>query len=459
MKSFPVFLIFYCCAGLVSAQQFSFKVITKGFSETDIVYLKKYQGKEEIIVDSVRGNQNTHFKVNSAHPVIGLYFITASKNESAEFIINPAEKIIVEIEKNSLKSGALSITGSVENEAYEKFVAAYLAYDSSFYRNAAAKFDEFDAKFISKHKAKSENLMKVQQDLNDFVTKLEKEYTNTYTANTLSALVNLPVLSSTNAYDNYPAFLFRHFWDNAELNSPELLNHFLLNEQLKNYFRHFVPKNQDSIKVAIDVLQSKASGNAEILNYINSFLLRNFLKSNAEDLALYVNSKNSESCNLNLSPAEMKKFETLKSLSIGSIVPEVLLPDVSNKKISLKELAEKNKATIVLFWSSHCGKCRAELPFIQQLYNKYHNSGLEVYAINLDENKFNWRDAIKEFNLDWINVTDEGKLADSKVLEQFNIQHTPSVFILDSSTTILAKEIYGKALQKKIELLLDVNVK
>ncbi|MBX2908653.1 MAG: AhpC/TSA family protein [Chitinophagales bacterium] len=445
-----------CLIGFVVnsiAQTFSLSVTTKGFSDSDIVYIKKYHGRDEITIDSIQGNRSTSTPLSS----FGLYFIFYEKNASAEFIFSK-ENLKLEVSKNALKAGKITLTNSKENSAYERFVNCYLLYDSAFYKHCNYRPNEFEPNFIAKVTQKSNSLSIIRKSFNDSIERISKQYPNTFTTNILCKATKLPTMN--NNYDYYPAFLFRHFWDSIPLNDETILNHFLLNEQLKNYFRNFVPKNEDSLKVAIDIVQEKAKENAAVLSYVNSFLLRNFLKSNAEDLALYVNkNSNTEACELNLSEAEKKKFERLKSLSVGQNVPEILLPNIENNKTSLTKSVTANKATILLFWSSHCGKCRVELPQIQALYQKYKTQGLEVFAVNIDENKFNWRDAVNEFKLDWTNVTDEGKIADSKVLEQFNIQHTPSLFLIAQNGKIFAKEIYDKALEKNVQMLLSSSNK
>lgn len=455
MRVFAVLFWLVCCIVNAKAQAFTLSVITSGFSNSDVVYLKKYHGREETTIDSIQGNRNAMFQLSS----FGLYFVSYEKSASAEFIFS-RENLKAEVSKDALTAGKITLSNSKENNAYEKFVNCYLSYDSAFYKHCSFKLNEFNPNFIVEATEKSNSLLSIQKAFHDSVRVVKKLYPNTFAANILCAVASLPTMPKNQGYDYYPAFLFRHFWDSIPLNDETILNHFLLNEQLKNYFRHFVPKNKDSLKVAIDIVQGKAKENVAILSYVNSFLLRNFLKSNAEDLVLYVNrNSNTEACELNLSEGEKKKFERLKSLSVGQNVPEILLPNIENNKTSLTKSVTANKATILLFWSSHCGKCRAELPQLQALYKNYKTQGLEVFAVNIDENKFNWRNAVSEFKLDWINVTDEGKIADSKVLEQFNIQHTPSLFLIAKNGKIFSKEIYGKVLEKNVQMLLSPSNK
>lgn len=456
MKQLAIFLfLLNCCALTVSAQQFSFKVITKGFTDGEKLYLSKYHGREEILIDSVSGSGQKEFKIKTPLPIRGLYLVHASKNALAELIISPDEELIVEVDKAQLSQGKITIHNSAENNAYADFAESYFKYDMVFNVLASERYGEFDAKYITKLKSRTTKMAEAQLEfyLNLGVT--QRIYPRSYVTDVLMPLVDVPVIVNedySDKYDNYHAFLFHHFWDNAKLDDEEVLNHFLLNEMLKNYFRHFVPKNPDSLKVAIDYVLDKSAGNEKVQAHMRAFLLRSFMNSNADDLTAYIMNKgDGETCGLNLSPEELKKLEAIKSLDIGMVAPNVSLPDVNQQKITLSEVYGANKLTAVVFWTAHCSACKAELPQLKQLYEQYKQQGFQVYAINLDENKFNWRDALDKYQFAWVNVTDDVPLKDSKVLPQFNVSRTPTVYLLNNKGLILCKNKFGDSLREEVE--------
>ena len=441
----------------VLGQQFSFNVETQGFKPDEIVYLKKYQGVREVPIDSTRGSGKTEFTIDASQEVSGLYFISTSGSEIAEFLVNEEEvEFGVSVRKENLKKGKLSVLNSKENDAYEKFVGFYLNYEQAFYALASEHFDSFDPKLLSGIEYQSKSMEAAQQTFNDRLEKLALEYPNTFTAEVLCPLASVPIRNKDQRleYETYPSFLNKYFWSEANLSDKRLLNHFLLNESLKNYFRFFVPKREEEIKKAIDLLNAASEKSKEVNNHIKSFLLRNFLNANANTLSSYVNRLSDDgSCSLNLTDEQFKKLASLEVVvDSGVSVPEVILPNRDQINVNLSDVYSEATVTLVLFWSANCIHCREEIPSIVKVYNEFKPQNLEVYAINLDENKFDFRDYLDEFATPWINVTDIGPIKESGIVRSFNIQKTPSLFIVNQHGVVIGRNIFGNSL---IEFLQD----
>jgi thiol-disulfide isomerase/thioredoxin len=420
------------------------------------VYLKKYHGRDEILMDSIGGSGVFSFRISSELPLAGLYLISSSKSEVAELMIDPKEKgLRVTIDKAGLKNGTISISGSLENEAYSDFVRFYLDYEQGFYELAQLPFDKYDPKLVSKLQSQSLDMEDRQAAFNEVLETLIEKYPNTFTANVLCPLAQRPIRNSDQLsnYDTYLAFLKDGYWNGSLLSDDRLLNHFLLNECMKNYFRYFVPKSEAAIKEAIDILLSASERSESVSAHVRSFLLRNFLNSNATELSLYVNQKaGSDLCQLNLTNEELAKLESMNArIDTGSTVPNVVLSGLDNALYPLQTVYEQNKVTVILFWSANCVHCVEEMPVLSDIYGSFRERGMGIYSINLDENKFPWRDFLAENPSPWVNVTDTGPLHKSTLINQFGIHRTPSSFVIDSAGRILAKNLFGDALRDFLE--------
>src|SRR5688572_14714425 len=65
--------------------------------------------------------------------------------------------------------------------------------------------------------------------------------------------------------------------------------------------------------------------------------------------------------------------------------PELVLPANTGQRIDLRDLA--GKVVIVDFWASWCEPCKDELPVLDALYREHRTRGLEVLAVNIDEQR------------------------------------------------------------------------
>ena len=143
------------------------------------------------------------------------------------------------------------------------------------------------------------------------------------------------------------------------------------------------------------------------------------------------------------------KLKKIKSVSVGSIAPEIILDDINGNPISLSSL--RGRYVLLDFWAAWCRPCREENPNILENYNRFKDQGFEVYQVSLDRNKEDWLRGIEQDNLPWINVSDL-KYYQSDAAVLYNINKIPSAFLLDPNGTIIAKniELRGINLTKKL---------
>jgi len=67
---------------------------------------------------------------------------------------------------------------------------------------------------------------------------------------------------------------------------------------------------------------------------------------------------------------------------IGQAAPDFALPAVDADNVRLSEYL--GQPVIVLFWSSRCAVCAAQLSRLDRLYDTYRSSGLMVLAVSVD---------------------------------------------------------------------------
>ncbi len=141
-----------------------------------------------------------------------------------------------------------------------------------------------------------------------------------------------------------------------------------------------------------------------------------------------------------------------KRIDIGSAAENFSAPTPDGKKLSLKE--SMGKVTIIDFWASWCKPCRMENPNVVRVYNKYHNKGLNIIGVSLDKKQESWTKAIADDNLNWNHVSNLQFWQDP-IARAYGVRSIPATFILDENGNVIAKNLRGAALEKKISELLD----
>lgn len=143
---------------------------------------------------------------------------------------------------------------------------------------------------------------------------------------------------------------------------------------------------------------------------------------------------------------EMKQqAELLSTLSVGVEAPdfEVFTPEGGKVRLS----SFRGKPLILDFWASWCAPCRKETVYIRQIYEKYHDKGLEVFSVSFDDKKAPWLKAIKDDKMTWkhgCQLLRGGK--NTPVGKLYGIDGIPAIWVISPEGIILAEGLREQAL-------------
>ena len=142
-------------------------------------------------------------------------------------------------------------------------------------------------------------------------------------------------------------------------------------------------------------------------------------------------------------------LEIAKRTGLGQIAMDFTQNDTSGVPVKLSSM--RGRYLLIDFWASWCGPCRAENPNLVKVYNKYKGKNFHILGVSLDRpgQKDRWMKAIYDDKLEWTQVSDL-QFWNNEVAKQYGIQAIPQNLLLDPEGKIIAKNIRGEELEKKV---------
>lgn len=150
--------------------------------------------------------------------------------------------------------------------------------------------------------------------------------------------------------------------------------------------------------------------------------------------------------------AGTEKFEELqllaakaKKLAVGEPYIDAEFLNQKGEKVMLSSLMPKDKYVMLEFWASWCGPCRAEIPHLVKVHNKYKD--FEIISISVDDKDSEWQKAMKEEGMVWKQLRNPEGMKGG-VIEKYNITGVPTCIILDKEGKFYKTNMRGAYLDE-----------
>ncbi len=227
-----------------------------------------------------------------------------------------------------------------------------------------------------------------------------------------------------------------------------------LAKQYISYYRDrvlYIMQNSHSLTV-IPVLYQKVGENLDLFSQSTDALHFNSMVDSLK--TVYPDSKYVKA--LEEEAKLRSSYLNLQSMVANSTAtgfPDIKLPDVNGNKVALSSL--ESKVVILYFWTADAADQKMlNLETIKPIYEKYHDRGLDIYAVSLDVDKSVWASAVRNQKLEWTNVCD-GLGASCPAVTLYNVPSVPFIYIIKDGDIVLDANISDDAtLRKYLESVL-----
>ena len=147
-----------------------------------------------------------------------------------------------------------------------------------------------------------------------------------------------------------------------------------------------------------------------------------------------------------------KKLALIKRREVGEKAMDFTQTDMLGQPVQFSQYS-KGKYVLLDFWASWCGPCRAENPNVLKAYNRFKGKNFDVLGVSLDSDSSRWKQAVAKDGMPWMQVADL-KGWKNEVARQYGIEAIPFNFLVDTNGVIIAKDLRGGALEKKLATVL-----
>lgn len=433
--------------------QLDFKI--HGLKDT-VVNLTYYFGSNNYYKDTATVDAEGNFTFEGDEALNeGLFSLIKGKEKLFDLLIVGEQHFSVETELKNL-IGEMKIDGSTENELFYEYLV-FLRQKQDIADKLLESKENLE-EGTSEYKDVQEEIDDLNEEVKGFMDDFKKKNSKSFTVKFLESLEYPKLPEKAQEDSTYQLqYLRQHIFDGIDFTDVRMIRIPSYHEKMMYFLEKLTYPVPDSIIKSLKFLMKKAEKNPEIFKYTLSTLTVHYERSKKMGMdaifvylakEYYLKGKTPWMDEKQIDKIE-ERVLAMEPLLIGKKAPNIIVKDTAQEKIiSLYDV--EAKYTIVYIWSPECGHCKVATPKLLDIYHKYKDRGVKVFAVGNEFENQAWLEYIRKHDLDWINGSDGGTFR-SNFRTLYDVYATPQTYLLDENKIILSKKMDMPSLERIIE--------
>ena len=436
---FKKFLFLFFAISLSVQSQNSVKGKLAPDSDYKWVILYQLKGANQVYIANTtlqEGSFELEFPENAEN---GMYRLTYDL-ENSGFVNFLYNKENVELNFDpTYPSGTLRFETSNENKIYNEYVIKS--------ETSQQRLDSLQVVYFrlqnEEEQLKTANSFKVEAKNRKGLQEMYEDLSKGKLANNfIKAERNFVADSIFESPQEYLNSIKNHYFDYIDFSDEALYNSTYFSEKIIDYVFYLnssddVEVQQQLFKRNVEDVIEKIGDNTYIKSEISTVLLHAFAQIENVEVIEYLIEKHY--LKQEEKYKDQKFIDEIKlkiKLAVGKAAPDFSWEEEGTKVwLSKMDNAEKY---VLVFWSTTCSHCLNEVP---QLYEfTKDKEDVHVIAVALENDEFGFNYHTKNF-VNWTNILGLNKWQ-NKIARDYEINSTPTYFVLDADKKIIAKPDY-----------------
>lgn len=428
-----LFCLFLCSSFVMSAQD---SLYVKLSPQSEVIQLMLYgvEGTQQQYISNSKSKENDfkfEFPTESEPGVYRLFF-DIQNNGFIEILYNK-ESISVSFDPLEIDTSA-SFSMSKENKIYEAYIQSTLRQQTTIDSLQMVYFSSEESDLIKiKYSAAVEELKQSQHSFEEMSKGLmAHEF--------IISRRNYNAEEIWNEPDLYMTSTKSHFFDAIDFGNPILRNSSIFIDKVVEYVFYLNDSNDTDTYLelkqrAVDDVMLKVGNHHEVKSELLSSLLYALGGQQEIEMINFIISQYYEKLPIEYQNERfLTEIDRLITTAIGNEAPEIswIVNGEANK---LSEMKGSNEVFIIAFWSTSCSHCLNDIPKLYDFTKDY--EGLQIIAVALEEEREDFDTMTKEMP-QWIHVYGANKW-ENEIARAYDVNGTPSYFVLDKNLKIIAK--------------------